>query len=260
MKFKKLFSFSDWNQIWRLMISNSDKLIIETRNTNEKEVFFNCIDLFKGKKIFKGLQLDEKFWIGIESIYKDIVYFHEFAKPNMPEHKKIIAFDLNKKEVIWKNDELTFLSVIDNKIYCFRNKFEGQHIYSLDYMTGEEIEDLGDNAKLMNDIILTAQSKDDYSDYKYPEILDENYDSEIQEFFRNELDDISIAIESAGLLYQNYQPKGRSQINTDKEEIDFQGKALKDIDYIIQNSNRSTKKKRFLDHIREMFYTFYLHR
>lgn len=190
MKFKKQFSFSDRNQIWRLMIGDSDKLLIETRNIEAKEVYFNCVDLIKGKSIFKGLQMIEKFWIGIETVYRDIIYFHEFAKPNMPEHKRIIAFDLNKRIVLWKNDELAFLCLIDDKVYCFSKKFEGRNIYSLDYLTGEKMEDLGDDPKLMNDILKTSQSKDDYSDYEYPEIINQNYDSEFQELVNEELNGI----------------------------------------------------------------------
>lgn len=187
MKLKKQFSFSDKYQIWRLLISDSDKLLIETRDIENKLVFFNCIDLSRGKKIFKGLQLNEKFWVGIEAVYKDIIYFHGFAKPNMPQHKKIIAFDLNEQTVIWENDELFFLSVIDDKVYCAQKKFEGQIIYSLDYLTGEEVENFGDNPTVMDNIIRTEQNKDEYAEYKYPEVVNKNYEFEYNEIVKKEL-------------------------------------------------------------------------
>ena len=47
MKLKKTFSFTDKNQIWRLLISETDKLLIETRDLEKKEVFFHCYDLLK---------------------------------------------------------------------------------------------------------------------------------------------------------------------------------------------------------------------
>ncbi|MDX1700384.1 MAG: DUF4905 domain-containing protein [Melioribacteraceae bacterium] len=219
MKFKKLFSFSDRNQIWRLLISDSDKLIIETRNTHKKEVFFNCVDLLKGKKIFKDLQLNEKFWIGIEAVYKDIIYFHEFAKPNMPEHKKIIALDLNEQKVLWKNDDLIFLSVIDDKVYCYRKKFEGRNIFSLNYLTGEETEDMGDNPNLMNEIVQNAIGRDDYKDYKYPEIVNDNF--EFEELFNEEFGGFASInkveqISFEGHLFFNYHVKNNNNLLDNK--------------------------------------------
>lgn len=169
MKLKKQFSFTDKNQIWRLLISDQDKLLLETRNTESKEVFFHCTDLNNGKLIFKKLQFEEKFWIGIERIENDIIYFHNFARPNMPEHKKIIAYDLNKKKIIWQNDDLTFLTIIENKLYAFKKRFEGQDIFILNPITGEVFEELGNNPEILNVILNTSESLEDYSEYTYPE-------------------------------------------------------------------------------------------
>lgn len=160
MKLKKTFSFTDKNQIWRLLISDSDKLIIETRDTDRKQVFFNSIDLNIYKKELRNFQLDEKFWTGIEAVYKNIIYFHEYAKPNMPEHKKIIAFDLDKKIKLWQNDDLTFLSLFDDKLYAVKKKFEGQQLFLLNYLTGEIIEDLGNDAEVLNQILSETQSSE----------------------------------------------------------------------------------------------------
>ncbi|PID57479.1 MAG: hypothetical protein CR986_09060 [Ignavibacteriae bacterium] len=175
MKLKRTLSYSDKKQIWRLLVSNTDKLIIETRDVKEKEVFFHSFFFDNGKEIFKNLQLDEKYWLGIESVKNDIIYFHKFAKPNMPEHKKIIAYDIFKNEVIWQNDDLTYLTFLDNKIYAFKKKFEGKNVYVLNHLTGEIIEELGDDFQKLNEIINLSQSEEDFSDYKYPEqIVDLN--------------------------------------------------------------------------------------
>ena len=76
-KISKTYSFTNKKQIWRLLLTKSDKLIIETRDTENKEVFFTCLDAFTGEPVFKNLQMDEKFWIGIETTYKDIIFFHK---------------------------------------------------------------------------------------------------------------------------------------------------------------------------------------
>ena len=99
MEIKKLYSYKSEKQIWRILISGSDKLILETRDLNTKEVFFNCLFIENGKSIFSNLQLDEKCWIGIEDIYKGIIFFHYFPKPDMPHHKGIIAFDITAQKI-----------------------------------------------------------------------------------------------------------------------------------------------------------------
>ncbi|MCB9207244.1 MAG: DUF4905 domain-containing protein [Ignavibacteriales bacterium] len=168
MKLKKTFSFTDKNQIWRLLISETDKLIIETRDLEKKEVFFHCYDLAKGKSIFKNFQLEEKYWIGIEKIYQDKIIFHHFAKPDMPEHKKIIVYDILENKILWQNNDYTFLTILDDKVYAFRKKFEGRDVYILDFKTGETVAELGSNAKEVNEI-LQKLNNEDYSDYSYPE-------------------------------------------------------------------------------------------
>ncbi len=91
---KKNYSFSNKREIWRLIPSQSGYLVIEERNMKSKEVFFNCLKLDDGKIYFKNFQLDEKFWIGIEAVSKNIIFFHKFRKPDMPGHKGIYAFDI----------------------------------------------------------------------------------------------------------------------------------------------------------------------
>lgn len=176
MKLKKTFSFTDKNQIWRLLIDEADHLIVETRDTDDKEVFFHCMELGSGKKIFNKFQLEEKFWIGIETIFNGKIYFHHFAKPNMPEHKQIIAYDYLKNEMVWQNADLTFLSINDGKLFAFMKKFEGHELFLLDPENGEVIEELGSDQNKLNDIINYSKFNEDYSDYIYPEnpIFSEN--------------------------------------------------------------------------------------
>jgi hypothetical protein len=202
MKLKKSFSFSDKNQIWRLLISDNDQLIIETRNTELKEVFFHCIDIVKGKKVFKNLQLEEKYWLGIEIAYKGIIFFHSFAKPNMPEHKKIIAYNIEQNKIIWQNDQLAFLSLKDDKIYAFRKKFEGQDVFVIDYLTGNIIEELGNDFKKVNEVLEEVHLNEDFSNYKYPEPLDTN-DLEVKSFIDDEIEGKDIAENIDVLKYEN---------------------------------------------------------
>lgn len=216
MKLKKLFSFSDKNQIWRLLISNSDKLIIETRDVEKKEVYFHGIDLQKGKKIFKNLQVIDRFWVGIETLNNDKIIFHKFAKPNMPEHKGIIVFDINTKKIVWQNEDLIFLSLSNNKIYAFKRKFEGRDIYALDYENGEITEELGSDNEKINAILNDSQNDEDFSNYLYPEEINQVNNPEILSLLEHELanDEIqNIAIlKFDDLAFVNYYIKNEHNL------------------------------------------------
>ncbi len=146
MKIKKKYSYTNNRQIWRLLPTSTGKLIIEDRDTQNKEVFFNCLEINSGKKIFANLQLEEKFWIGIETIFEDIIIFHKFAKPDMPGHSSIIAFDINSQKVIWQNEDLTFLFVHDQNIFVYKQRFEDRLYFSLNISSGEIIEEIGNDA------------------------------------------------------------------------------------------------------------------
>ena len=98
-----------------MLPTSTGKLIIEERDIENKEVFFNCIDISTGERIFSDFQLDEKFWVGIEAIDEDVIYFHKFMKPDMPGHQGIIAFDINSESILWENSEYSFLFVVDKK-------------------------------------------------------------------------------------------------------------------------------------------------
>lgn len=191
MKVEKAYSYTNNLQIWRLLITQTDKLIIETRNKESKEVFFSCLNIFTGEPVFEDIQFDEKSWIGIENTYKDIIYFHKYAKPDMPEHRQIIAFDINKQKVIWQKEEYSYYFVDNDKVYSIIDTFNGRQLYALNYLTGELEEKLGDDMQLIKKLRDTAAGKIDFSNYKFSEKIyntDEYYiniKKSIEQYLKN---------------------------------------------------------------------------
>jgi len=203
MKLKKSFSFSDKKQIWRLLIDNNDKLFVETRDIDKKEVFFHCFDLTKGKKIFKNFQMEEKYWIGIEAVKDNVILFHKFIKPDMPEHKQIIAFDIVEQKTIWENLDYSFLTIFENKIYAFNQLFEGRELFVLDFASGEVIEELGSDVNVINEIVNKARDAENFSDYKYPESVNEYLDENIKSIITNETENSVITGEIEFLHFED---------------------------------------------------------
>ncbi|MFW9929904.1 MAG: DUF4905 domain-containing protein [Candidatus Thorarchaeota archaeon] len=175
-KIKKKYSFTNNRQIWRLVPTNSDKIIIEDRDIIKKEVFFSCLDINTGEVFFSSLQLQEKFWTGIEAVYKDIIYFHNFSKPGLPVHTGIIAFDINSKKIIWKTDDYNYFFAKDDEIYVYKNKFEGKEFASLDHRTGEKLEELRIDIKSINILREEESDRKFLKRYVFPKLFDLNSD------------------------------------------------------------------------------------
>lgn len=169
MKIKKLYTYKSQQQIWRILLTDFNQFVIETRDTETRDVFFNCIDIETGKPIFKDFQFEEKSWIGIETIYKDVIFFHKYAQPDMPGHKEIICFETATQKILWQEDKLTFLFAYNDQVISSVNTFEGWHFYALDYKTGNIIADYGENAAVVNQMRNEAEDARDYSLYKFPD-------------------------------------------------------------------------------------------
>ncbi len=213
MKIKKHFTYNSRRQIFRIIISDSDKLIVESRNMNTREVYFDCYDLYRSNKIFTDYQLDEKSWVGIEAEHRGVIYFHKYGKPDMPAHLGIIAFDIERQKILWINSELSFLFPFENKIYCYKQGFEERRFYCLNASTGELIEDLGNDFKLVNSLRSSADAQKDWSLYSYPEQLfnaDERIKSIIGEFLKKyEIEgNVEYCIKEKTVLF-NYHVKNK---------------------------------------------------
>jgi hypothetical protein len=202
---KKNYSFSNKRNIWRLVLSASGYLVIEEREMNSKEVFFNCLIISNGKILFKDFQLEEKYWIGIEVVYKNLIFFHKFRKPDMPGHKGIYALDIRTQKLIWQNDDLVFLLAKDDKVYAYRATFEGREYFILDNLSGYIIEELGNNISEINRIREESIKNDFANNFLFPEKFVENEKTQsIGKIISKVFDGIKIIGDINWLMYSDY--------------------------------------------------------
>jgi hypothetical protein len=174
MKLKKLYIHDSKKQIWRILPTSNNKVVIEERDIKTKEVFFSCLEINSGKKLFREFQLDEKNWIGIETVYNDLIYFHKYGKPDMPMHKGIFAFDISSKSVLWQNDNYVFAFVYEDRVYCYQQRFENRVFFALDYLTGNVVEDFGSDVSTIN--LLKEKVDEEFwqQNYLFPEYFNRN--------------------------------------------------------------------------------------
>jgi len=173
LEIQKLFSFNQGRNIWRILLTDLDQIVIEERDIQNKEVAFSCIDRVTGEFFWKNkLFLDEKFWIGIEDSRSKYLILHQFEKPDMPAHKKIINVDLISGNVLWVNDDLTFYDMDDEYIYGYDSNFEDKEFYQLSIKDGTILNSLGNEEQ--SKTILNSIREKDYSRYTFAQLLDEN--------------------------------------------------------------------------------------
>jgi hypothetical protein len=213
---KKNYSFSNKRNIWRLVPSASGYLVIEEREMNSKEVFFNCLKTSDGKILFKDFQLEEKYWIGIEVVYKDFIFFHKFRKPDIPDHRGIYAFDIRTQNLIWQNDDLIFLLAKDDKVYAYHVTFEGREYFTLDNLSGDIIEELGNNISEINRVREESIKNDFANNFLFPEKFVENEKTQsIGKIISKVSDGIKIIGDINWLRYNDYVMFNYHESNSD---------------------------------------------
>lgn len=232
MKLKKKYRFDNKRQIWRIIPTNSGKLIIEEREPEQKQVYFHCIELTSGKKILQDFQLDDKFWVGIESVKDDYIYFHKFTKPDMPKHKGIFAFDIKTKKIFWENSNLTFQFMFRDKMYAYVEEFGGKKFFALNLQNGTVEDELGDNPQLINELRDQSIADNNPAGYLFPEVFEpdsliENNTFDLISSLKNDFM-ISGKIEyllKNGLLMMNFHTVNeKGKLNNIFKAVDLSGR------------------------------------
>ncbi|NWF49336.1 MAG: DUF4905 domain-containing protein [Ignavibacteriaceae bacterium] len=182
---KKLYNYSNQKQIWRIIPDLKNRVLIEERDLQQKQVYFQCIDLITGKFLIKDLQFEEKFWIGVEEICEYIVLFHKYSKPDMPGHKSIIAYDLISQKILWENDHYSFFQVLNDLVYCFSQSFEKRKYFAVDLFTGKLKYELEDESTEIIELKNKTSAEENISRYSFPSVFDVklNPDPLIEEYF-----------------------------------------------------------------------------
>ncbi|MCF8260057.1 MAG: DUF4905 domain-containing protein [Melioribacteraceae bacterium] len=207
------YKFTNSKQIFRILISGNDNLLIETRDVQNKIASFHCLDVATGKPIFRDLELEEKYWVGVDAFYNNIILFHKFEQPTLPKHKGIFAYDITSKNFIWQNENDSFLFLLENKIYCFKQRFEGREFYTLDIQTGSVLDELGTDFERINELRNQSIEQEDFSNYFYPEnYLQIDLESQAEEVIKTIMQKNSIfgdleILQMENNLFINYHHK-----------------------------------------------------
>lgn len=154
---KLLLSETTNGLIWKVVLDDQQQIMVwEVRNSN-KGVCFYAYNFTKKAFLMKEKTFEEKWQIGLLSVYNGILYLHGFENEHAPTHKGIIAYDLSQQKVIWENynstTELVFIEgVVTYNSRLFPKKFELLNLESGELIKPLKNSDLALLSPIVNDI------------------------------------------------------------------------------------------------------------
>ncbi len=149
---KPIWEFSTGVLIWRIFISSQNTIVGETRNQEAKSASFFCVDARTGKSLWKGIEFDEPWWIGIETVYDKWIILHRFARPDMPQHRGIHIVELATGKILWRNDELIYWFTHNQNLYAYKYIFEKRLDYEIDINTGTVLNEFAENLDSLHEL------------------------------------------------------------------------------------------------------------
>jgi hypothetical protein len=186
-KLKPAWEFDAGAIIWRIFFNSENKIVGESRNESTKTTSFFCIDANSGRPLWNNLEINEPWWVGIETVGDRWVVLHGYNRPDMPEHRGIQLVEIDTGKLKWKNDDATFWFMDRKNIYAQKYLYEKRIGYELDINTGEIIEEYSDNLDVLYDKRKNAlQEKiNEQNDILFPELyLSDKADPSINEIVR----------------------------------------------------------------------------
>ncbi len=151
--------------IWKLLISPNGILTGEERDVEKKTASLFALDVRTGKMLWRGRELDEKWWFGSERATDERLYLHRFRKPDMPEAKGIVTLDLLTGDTIWEQQELILIADLGEEAIAMKQGFERQDFFRLNAANGEVMEELGRDAVAIRPLLEADERADKHSSY-----------------------------------------------------------------------------------------------
>jgi hypothetical protein len=177
LKFDRLspeWTYTPEGIIWRMVLAEHGRLVAECRDPENKVVSFFCLNMTSGKELWRDLRLDEPWWVGIEAVQKNVVLLHAFAKPDMPEHKGIRAFDLASGVQLWRNDDAAYWFGFGDRVIAYRDFFERRVGYEIDLQSGRLLKTHEGSLEELHALRRQAAEHQNLPDVMLPEIFPED--------------------------------------------------------------------------------------
>ena len=94
--------------------------------------------------MWSNAQFRDRWWMSIETVHDHVLFLHEYATPDMPDHRKIFALDIGDGKLLWSNDDMKYLFAHERAVYAAKESNDRRRFYELDLQTGTELREVDD--------------------------------------------------------------------------------------------------------------------
>jgi hypothetical protein len=132
-----LFGHHFGGTIWRMEIDElTDTLLLEIRNSDDKQVSFASLSLTTGQLYFEGFTTEERWLTGLEAAYDGVALLHYYKHEGSPEHKGIIAIGTQDAATLWSNYSHAFDHLSINGPIVYDTTLQPKKLILADIATG----------------------------------------------------------------------------------------------------------------------------
>ena len=123
--------------IWRIEIDGPGNiLLLEIRNTADKQVSFTSISLITGKTNFSNLTTPERWLTGLETAHNGVLLLHHYQSATSPVHKALVAVDSIDGTTLWSNYTYAFDSLSVNGPIVYNMQVQPKKLFLAYIKTG----------------------------------------------------------------------------------------------------------------------------
>lgn len=162
------WSFDAGGIVWRLVPSATGQILGEERRNEGKRASFFCLDEASGTTLWRDREFDEPWWIGIEAVAGGIAILHTYEKPDMPQHREMIAIDLRSGREIWREADAAFWFLSGTSVYGVRQQLGPRTVSELDLKSGKRIRSLDEGLPELGDLRKNADDSIQTGDISLP--------------------------------------------------------------------------------------------
>jgi hypothetical protein len=124
--------------IWRMEIDEiSETIFVETRDNEEKKVYFAAVSLLTGEVFFKDIHTSERWLTGIEAAYDGVLLLHNYQTEAGPVHRGLEAIDAFTGKTLWSNYTHAFDHLSVNGPIVYDTRIQPRKLFLADIKTGE---------------------------------------------------------------------------------------------------------------------------
>lgn len=126
--------------IWQVVPTGRGVLICETRDLEAKMTRFAGVNQTNGRGMWRNSSFGEQWWLGVETVCGGVLLLHKFAQPDMPEHRGLIAVDVESGRQLWQNDDVKFEGADGDSLFASRRGLAGEQFFQFDVRSGDALQ------------------------------------------------------------------------------------------------------------------------